>query len=140
MSAPLAVRAHQALRSVQLLHTLMLAYLTVFLLVWPGLGRAPFTGIGTIVWAVAILPWLAVMRGVWRGGLYAHAALAFINLVYFAQAVIYLFTPGRVLAGVVGVTLTTALFVTSTLYIRWQARAQRLAATEAEAQAHGDHD
>ena len=78
-------------------------------------GRDP----NLTVWAFHSLPLLLFLPGLWRGDPRTFAWLAFAVLMYFTLAVEALFSPQASLYHWFTLVLVIALFVGSTLFIRW---------------------
>ena len=102
----------------------LLAVIAIDTLIAPSHGRAA----NGVVWLGLSLPLLIFAYGIWRGGLYSHAWLSFVSLVYFAQGVTALFVPGWRWLDVVYLLASIALFVGAMLSVRYIARARRAAA------------
>ncbi|MDX9875074.1 MAG: DUF2069 domain-containing protein [Spongiibacteraceae bacterium] len=99
----------------------LLAALSLATLVWPSDGREP----NAVIWALLAIPLLILLPGLWRGGLRTNAWAAFLSLLYFTIAVPNVFKAGVRLLDWIEMICAVLLFLASTLYIRWAARAGR---------------
>ncbi len=109
--------------------TLALLLLTLALgtLAMPRGERVPYP---LVFLAIISLPLLILVPGLWRGSWKTYAWLGFVSMLYFAQAVIVLFSPQLRALDILQLVFSTALFTGALLFIRWHARANRAAAEQ----------
>lgn len=88
-------------------------------LLWPSGERSP----SAVIWLLLSAPLLLFLPGLWRGTVNTHAWVCFVSLLYFAAAVVNVLLPAWRVLDVVELVAAIALFVSSTLYIRWRTRA-----------------
>jgi uncharacterized membrane protein len=81
-----------------------------------------------VIWIALSLPLLVLVPGMWRGRLGSSTWLGFVSMLYFAQAVVALFSPLRRPLDVMQLLFSIALFSGALLFVRWRARANRAAA------------
>ena len=103
---------------------LLLLSIAIDTLVAPTGGRAA----NPVVWAALSLPLLILLPGIWRGGLSSCVWLGFASMLYFAQAVVALFSPHWRALDILQLLFSIALFIGALLFVRWRARALRAAA------------
>jgi uncharacterized membrane protein len=104
---------------------LMLAIVAIDTLIAPSAARQP----NVVVWLALSVPLLIFIPGVWRGGIYSFAWLSFVSLLYFAQGVTSLFAPWRRPLDILHLLISIVLFLCTMLFVRYSARAKRMAAT-----------
>lgn len=71
-----------------------------------------------IIWLIQSIPLLIFMPGIHRQRLRSYAWMSFVVLLYFMHGVLVAFTPGRLVFGLIEVSLCTLLFLFLILYIR----------------------
>jgi uncharacterized membrane protein len=81
-----------------------------------------------VVWFALSLPLLILVPGAWRGRLTSFTWLGFVSMLYFAQAVVALFSPHWRSLDILQLALSITLFSGALLFVRWRARANRAAA------------
>lgn len=76
-------------------------------------------------WALALLPLLVFIPGLWRDHLRSYIWLCFVLLLYFINMVERLFVDPSDPVAVVGMAAVAGLFISAMLYVRWRARELR---------------
>lgn len=83
-----------------------------------------------VVWCFLSLPLLILVPGAWRGRFKSFIWLGFVSMLYFAQAVVALFSPRWRGLDIAQLVFSIALFVGVLLFVRWRARANRAVAAQ----------
>lgn len=83
-----------------------------------------------VVWCVLSLPLLILIPGAWRGRFNSFIWLGFVSMLYFAQAVVALFSSRWRGLDVAQLVFSIALFLGALLFVRWRARANRATAAQ----------
>lgn len=109
-------------------HLGLLLAISLATLVWPSDGREP----NAVIWTLLAIPLLSVLPGLWRGGWRSHAWAAFVSMLYFTIAVPNVFKPGIRWLDSIELVCSVLLFLSTTFYIRWSARARRERAADAD--------
>ncbi|MFT5691516.1 MAG: putative membrane protein [Oceanicoccus sp.] len=99
----------------------LLATFTVSALWLPSCNRSP----STIIWLLHIVPLLFFVRGIVKKNVRTHVWVSFICLGYFLVSVNAVFACPDIITGI-EIGLISVLFTTSTMYIRWRSREQKL--------------
>ncbi|MDB6063344.1 MAG: hypothetical protein JWM78_3447 [Verrucomicrobiaceae bacterium] len=123
--AALVVNAERARKMTLVSLVLILLLVAINTLIAPTGGRSA----NVVVWIALSLPLLVVLPGVLRGGLTSYTWLGFISLLYFAQAVSALFSSASRRYDILQLILSIALFFGALFFVRWRARANRIAET-----------
>lgn len=83
-----------------------------------------------LIWLVLSLPLLMLVPGTWRGRFQSFIWLGFVSMLYFAQAVVALFSSRWRGLDIAQLVFSIALFAGALLFVRWRARANRAAAAQ----------
>lgn len=83
-----------------------------------------------LVWFVLSLPLLMLVPGAWRGRFQSFIWLGFVSMLYFAQAVVALFSTRWRGLDIAQLVFSIALFAGALLFVRWRARANRAVAAQ----------
>lgn len=83
-----------------------------------------------VVWFGLSLPLLILVPGAWRGRFQSFIWLGFVSMLYFALAVVALFSTRWRGLDIAQLVFSIALFVGALLFVRWRARANRAAAAQ----------
>lgn len=74
-------------------------------------------------WLIQVLPLAAFLPAMFRDNLRPYQWLCFLILFYFTAGILTIFTPGRLLVGVLQTLCCVLLFSSAIFYIRKQAKA-----------------
>lgn len=99
----------------------LLATFSASALLLPSCNRSP----STIIWLLHVVPLLFFVRGIVKKNVRTHVWVSFISLGYFLVSVNAVFACPDILTGI-EIGLISVLFTTSTMYIRWHSREQKL--------------
>jgi uncharacterized membrane protein len=83
-----------------------------------------------VVWFGLSLPLLMLAPGAWRGRFQSFIWLGFVSMLYFALAVVALFSSRWRGLDIAQLVFSIALFVGALLFVRWRARANRADAAQ----------
>ena len=95
-------------------------------LIIPTGGRRAFP----LLWCALSLPLVILIPGAWRGRFQSFIWLGFVSMLYFAIAVLALFSTRWRGLDIAQLVFSIALFVGALLFVRWRARANRAAAAQ----------
>lgn len=109
-------------RSLTLVCMVLLLVTVIFdTLLMPSQGRAP----NPTVWIALSLPLVILIPGLVRRNWKTFTWAGFVSMLYFAQAVVALFSPRIRALDMLQVLFSIALFIGALLFVRWRARAAR---------------
>ena len=94
---------------------LVLLYAIKTLVLWP-------TAIDTrvIIFVIQVLPFVALLPGIIKSHWRSYAWLCFILLLYFMNATLALFSPGRLIVDWFIMAAVISVFMAAMLYVRWR--------------------
>ena len=116
MNAPVHTRAAQVCKTIS---TISYVLLVATLISFSFIGLEPANPAHWAALAIKVLPLMIFIPGLLQGSDRTHAWLCFVVLVYFTLGILELFGLTNRLEGLLITLFSTLLFISSTLYIRW---------------------
>ncbi|MCF5708886.1 DUF2069 domain-containing protein [Pseudomonas syringae] len=99
----------------------MIALLSVYYLFFADLhGARP-----GVILAVELLPLLILAPGMFTGSPRGHAWTCFVVNLYFLKGALAAFDPNRWLFGLLEMSVSVAVFISTLLYVRWRFQLNR---------------
>ncbi len=94
---------------------LVLLYAIKTLVLWP---KALDTRL--VIFVIQALPFVALLPGMLKSRWRSYAWLSFIVLLYFMNATLALFSPGRLIVDWFIMAAVISVFMAAMLYVRWR--------------------